>query len=241
MYVFSFALDIPPDIAVTISPTVVSGLLKASPAKITFTNASAGVQLKGNFLLSGSAGVHTVLLMPSGPSQALYAVSQKTVTVLSNSAPPTPPVIQSAVFSLSGVRLYAYFSTPTDGAETIAELQGLRSWESWPCRAVFSFTGVNSAACSWLNSSTAQIEFSSDPSVKNPGVGSPVSILGGRIKALCTEDSCDYLYASSSTTQALAPANPVLPKIVINNPSLISTCDLLTIDATATTGSGGTY
>ena len=219
---FSFTLDIPPDVAVTISPTVESGLMKASPATITFTNSSAGIQLKGTFLLSGSAGVHTVLLMASGPSQALYAVSQTTVTVLSNSAPPTPPIIQSVILSLSGLRMHAYFATPTDSAQTIIELQGLRSWESWPCRAVFSFTGVNSAVCSWLNSSTAQIELSSDLSVKNLGIGAPVFALGDRIKALCTEDSCDYVYTSSSNSQALASTNPVLPKIVINNPSLIS-------------------
>ena len=86
--------------AVTVSPTVAGGLLKASPSSITFTNESAGVQLTGTFLLSGPPGAYTVLLVPSGPSAALYSAGSTSVTVLSNSAPPTPPTLQSATFSL---------------------------------------------------------------------------------------------------------------------------------------------
>ena len=99
--------------------------------------------------------------------------------------------------------------------------------------------GVESAKCSFLNSSTVQIDFSYDASVTSIDVGKPVTVLAKRIKALCTEDMCDYVYAVSSSTLTQAPANPVLPKVVLNVPSLISPCDTLTVDATSTTGSGG--
>ena len=164
------------------------------------------------------------------------------LTVLSNSAPPQPPALLKAVFSTSGAKAFVYFDSATDEALVVPAISTATS--AWPCSLLLTFKGVDDTSCNWLNNTVVQLEFS--PTNSYLAVGSTVSLLPFRIKAVCSGGGSgggaicsSYAFSKPSIVFALAPANPVYPTIVLTIPSIISRCDNLTVDPTSSSGSGG--
>ena len=250
-YIFSYYLDIVPDVAITVTPvfsligsSTLTTTLKASPPSQTFTNAMKLSQLTGTFILNGFTGQYNLQLAVSGPDSAKYYKlgSAIRVTILSSTAPPPPPNLLKVTFSTSGANAYAYFDSATDGAQSVAEIAFAIG--AWPCKLLFTFKGVDNTVCDWMNNTVIQVGFTSPPLGNSDlTVGSSVKLLAGRVKAECSSgnpsDCTSYAFAPGATVVADAPSNPTSPTIVLTMPSVIAKCDNLTVDATCSSGSGG--
>ena len=241
-YVFSYSLDIPPDVSITISPVFSNGAtaLKATPSSQVFSSSMVDSQLTGSFILNGLPGLYSMRLAVSGPSAPTYysLSSAVQVNVLSSSVPPLPPVLLKATFSESGAKLFVYFDSATDGAQSVTEIASANS--AWPCKLLLNFKGVENAVCDWINSTVVQIQLTANDNIL--AVGTLVMLLPSRVKAACIQDCSstgNYAFSAAATVKAMAPANPVSPIVVLTIPSTISKCNNLTVDPTSSSGSGG--
>ena len=73
-------------------------------------------------------------------------------------------------------------------------------------------------------------------------IGDPVLLRNYTVKAKCIASSVDcvsWAFSSARSVAIAAPANPIVPHVVIVSPSLIGPCDDLPMDFTASTGAGG--
>lgn len=159
VYEFKFTVPVVPDEFITITPTVANGSNYDSvfvyPESFTFSNTTDPSLLEGSFILEGQAGNYNLTLVVTGADAPQYNDTVVPLTVLDNDAPPLPPSLDTAVFSLSGAQLDAYFDSPTDQGVTISSMQE----DSWPCNELFSFQGDSTALCSWISNTNVQVSF----------------------------------------------------------------------------------
>jgi hypothetical protein len=235
--IFSYQLSNVPRATVTVTPLIyttgrqrVTSGINTVPASLTFTTSSTG-KLGGQFYLNSTqsfSGQYGVYLNVTGSGFKDYGtVVYTTVNVLSATAPAQPPKPLLCIFSNDGTYVTLSFHGPTD-------LGGITS-TTWSCSKFLTFTGVYSAVCSWINSTTVKIVSS------NIQIGDQVTILGLVLKAACsagTDCSANY-FAVQSFITVQSPYNPLTPAIVFKVPSKVSLKMNLVIDVSSTTGSGG--
>jgi hypothetical protein len=235
--IFSYQLSNVPRATVTVTPLIytterqrVTSGINTVPASLTFTTSSAG-KLSGQFYLNSTqsfSGQYGVYLNVTGSGFRDYGtVVYTTVKVLAATAPAQPPKPLLCIFSNDGTYVTLSFHGPTD-------LGGITS-TTWSCSKFLTFTGVYSAVCSWINSTTVKIVSS------NIQIGDQVTILGLVLKAACsagTDCSANY-FAVQSFITVQSPYNPLTPAIVFKVPSKVSLKMNLVIDVSSTTGSGG--
>lgn len=236
-YVFSYVLSSVPGNTVTITPkvTFVNGtsanMVTVTRSSTTFTSTSSN--LNGKFVLSASSalsGTFQVVLLPSGTSAAQFGNATASVSIISSSAPKPAPNLLSVKFANSGGSLAVSFDYATNKASISAS--------TFTCSQVFSFTGDSSSTCSWVNSTAVKAVLPSDSTLS---VNDIVTLRANLIKAECAtgKDCSAYSAAAAQSVAISAPDTPLVPSVLLSTPSIISSCDNVTIDPSLSTGSGG--
>ena len=221
----------------------------------------SGATLTGNFILRAAnefvEGDYAVYVELGGASSAQFAVGSSDtntsasefflpVSILSTASAPPSPMLSRCQFSSTGASAYIFFDSPTNRA-------GLQS-ARWNCAEVFQFVSATTSVCSWVNNSAVQVVFdysststgSGPQSIELLQVGDSVSLKPAVIKAACPNGIAVSTCASTFDTSpaqsvtAAAPANPVVPSVVISVPSVtVGSCSNVSVDASQSTGSGG--
>ena len=222
--------------------TEITSGVSASPSSALYTNGMALSLLatRGQFYLTASrfiSGDILVQVVATGMLANEYNTASTVVTILASSNGPLPsPNLVSAVFGNNGASFAIGFDTETDQAGIVANY--------WPCGQLFTFPGSNYTTCSWSDSSTVTGKFGViDTTKPYLSPGHSLAILGGRLRATCAvpgRPRCQLNLATNATTVTVAPPTTALiPSIILVMPTQIGGCADLTLDLSATTGSGG--
>ena len=145
---------------------------------------------------------------------------------------PGTPQLSSAVFSNDGTNVFVSFTSATNKA-------GLSS--QFACSSVLSFTGASTASCTWTSTTAITVY----PSSSTLSVGSAVAVVSNSgVRAACPaaySPAVCALWSQVATTSVFiqAPPSPALPLVVISMASVLSGCSPLSIDLSASSGSGG--
>jgi hypothetical protein len=153
--------------------------------------------------------------------------------------PPTPPRLNLAIFSAVGDKVFISFDTLTDRAS----FSGFYSSNQFPCQSLFSFSGVKSSTCEWLDESSLQASFQYSGTQLLPTVGDNITLLENRIRAKCTlvnATACRLWMTSPSNSKRISrPESLTLPVVALNLPLTVGLCDSPVFDLTGSSGSGG--
>ena len=263
---FQFSLPSIPEsgLEVTVTPYVLhesndyASLINILPKKFSF---STNTQSRGK---SRVFALSAPLAVPSGIYSLHLNVSEHAVNssllgkylppaprvleVLGGSSALPPPALESAVFSSSGQSVSVCFDDATDyGANILGTLVNSK----WKCSRLFSFNGDEVTSCTWSSASCvrmipcgntlcAQVPNRNSLNLLKPE--DSLTLKDSAIKSACragTTCALNY-YANESTIVVSSPLLPLQPSVFITASDAGGACDNpLTLDATATTGSGG--
>ena len=240
--VFTYTLSATPRTALTVTPVVhnastnaIVASLTVLPSSVAFTSSSA---LVGQFVVSGSAlltGSVKIELQLAGASAGDFSVSDAASTTIMSSATQSPaPALLNAKFSDSGASITVAFDSATNRALITAL--------SFPCSDLFDFVGMTTTTCSWTSSTTVSVVFNTAPAgTQLVTVGGVLTLRGSMVKAVCIApaDCTSYEAAVQQSTTVQLPDTPVVPKVVLRVPSVISGCDDFSIDPSLSSGAGG--
>jgi hypothetical protein len=179
------------------------------------------------------SGYFYVSLSISGPSRDEFDVAYsngRLIQIQSNLTAPEPPGLQSAAFSSDGLYIIVILSSSSD--------RGRKAAVKFLCSDLFVFSSSNYSYCVWNDDATVIIRPSSDDSIN---VGDKVTLLGNKVKALCTlSDRVCRSWPSANMTTALieAPLNPISPVVSLSVPSTIGACSDIRIDVSSSYGYG---
>ena len=204
-----------------------------APSTAFFTPDS--YSLVASFFISGTTPGCFILSAYTIGVDAYLSLNQS-LTIYNSSTQPKPPILTQAVFSSDLQNLIISFDSATSKSLTNGNSSVV---QAFPCNQIFKFNGDSSSSCSW-SSLTAVTAFL-DTGTTSPNPGDPVTLLSGKLQALCTSRrKCSaYKYSPSQSVTISTPANALLPSPRLSGPAFIGSCDDVQLDATASAGSGG--
>jgi hypothetical protein len=237
-FVFTYKLSSNPGATVTVTPEIrdsnndVVSTVVALPAAATFTASSTN--LASSLVLTASSsslsGTFTLTLKVSGTSATQFTGVSTAVSILSSSSPKPAPTLTAVKFSNSGASLHVLFSAPTNKASI--------STSTFSCSQLFEFTGASSSQCSWLNGTAVRVVLGTGNTAT---ANDEVFLKASMIHAECAPsvDCSAYPAAARQSVLLSAPDSPVVPIVLLSTPSLVASCDNVTIDPSLSSGSGG--
>ena len=225
------------------------------PISKTFTRDDSDTisSLQGEFVIASRYkslfGYYSIEMFITGSTALEYQGNIANFELLSDYSSPIPPTLLRASFGVNGASVSVVFDSSTDygiSATTSSTLSYLPS--TWSCDLILSFIGANVTTCSWISETTIRLSFpsiSSSSTTTTAAVliipGNSITLLSNTVRAACVvHTECEtYEYSVSSTVYTTAPPTPAAPVVVWNMPIEIGNCENLTVDATASYGSGG--
>ena len=263
-YIFSYYLDSPPSQgSITVTPMItdLNGVtnthrLVSVPPSAFFESSYSTSKLTGQFylntppaalgLISSVSNTILVSLRITGTDAMNFTTSSTTVSILSSKRPQPAPTLVSCVFDSSGGYSVVTFDKPTDQASITGD--------SWPCSKLFVFADVKSTTCVWTSLSTVKVVFR-EVTTSSLKPKDALSVKAGMLRANCrpntncAEDQMlqpifrngndSITLPTGLSVMVQQPLRPVVPSIVLTAPPRIGPCNDLTIDLSASTGSGG--
>ena len=230
--IYSFALSSPVSIDCVINLTSTSANMHFLPSSsFSFSASSASSLLRTFQIRAYDDGNFTVSTNTSGCSNKIYSDSF-TLMVLDASVPPPGPKLTQAIYSNNGLSAIATFDVPTDRMSKSA---------GFDCSLLFSFPFASQSLCTWMSDDSLLLGLSASAG-ENLEVGSVLELLGGKLRARCTDniDKCVKYNTNLDASIALKPpALPIRPSITLSLASEVFTCDGLSIDPTGSYGSCG--
>jgi hypothetical protein len=244
-YAFGYSLIYPPSVSISIQviiQPIQNTSLVSLPVAIPNTQSFGpdSKSLSGSFLLTALAmgyGKFIVSLNISGAGAKDYKVPMTTVEILSSSTTLPVPAFLNAIFTDTAINILVSFTIATDRANaTVAK--------EFPCSNLFLLPSKLALACIWLSDSVIRIA----PTVEYFYPGDALTLQPDiKVRAKCLpeqvirrECGLNPVFNTSSSVVISLPANPLPPTVVLAAPSRISACNSsLTLDPTASTGSGG--
>ena len=224
------------------------------PNTVVFSSTSVSTSVYVT-VVAGSAGEFGVNVERSGTNaadyQEIFGSSGNKITVRGNNEAPPVPSLTSAAFVSDGSTVEVTFSAATNMA-------GYST--SFPCAELFSFVGDKSASCVFTDASTVVIylnnalpadqqlvvfdEATSSTTLSSTRASEISLVIDNKLKAMCSSELsvsvCSvWSSAPASTVRVRAPAVQALPVVSLSIPPTLSAVTPLTIDLTASTGSGG--
>ena len=227
-------------LATTLVPTKVSvvrkGRLQTQYLSIPKTVVTAAAAMYNNDSIVANSDIivyMTFSISLSGNSSEYMVAFPKgqSIVLLSPRKDPSAPVPTSVYFTNDGLGLLINFDSNTD--------QGAIKDTFFNCDKLLSFASITGTSCSWSSSSLLTVRLGSSATVS---VNDKVTILGNKIKPKCTmlPYKCqNYNSTVEASLLVSQPLVPLRPQIKILTSSLINNCDDLSIDLSASRGSGG--
>ena len=205
---------------------------RVQPSSFTFLPTSKS--LSGSFKVRGTY-VGCYALVARGIGTQTYTAARTQFRLELASELPEVPILQNATLSTMGTSVLFDFSSPTDrGVAVVADV--LRSF---PCALLVSFPGSTQASCKWTNSNRLVADIQA--STVKAAIGDSAVLRGGSVRALCVANTvcASYSTVPSTTVVIAVPSNPLVPVAHLYAPAVVSTCDNLTVDPTASRGFAG--
>jgi hypothetical protein len=210
------------------------------PEKFEVSSIGSALSYSSSFV-SGSPGSYRVFVTLSGASSTEYRVNYLNVnfnnfTVITIDTEPPPPTLFNAIFSNDGSYISIYFNQSTNRAGYL---------NGFPCSLIFTFKGIDSSTCSWIDSSTVKVIQSSTKLSTLLNITDAVHLKSNtNLRASCPAQInatvCNkWKAAVSKVVYILPPANPSLPVVQISAPSNLSSCQPFSLDLTSSSGNAG--
>ena len=208
-----------------------------SPSNFNFTRNSTS--LVGKFAILGYQGCYKLSLTSQSKSlDEVYTGTSTEITVVNAKVfTPAVPVVTTAMFSNDGQSLLIYFDTAT--SRPIFQNQTI-----FTCGNLLMFVGSTYAACQWQTPLLLVASMTSFPASlpSRPEVADDyVELFDGYVQAACAPgvDCSGYSFSGSQRLLIKPPLNPVVPRVALSSSQLVSRCDDIIIDPTASLGNGG--
>jgi hypothetical protein len=213
-----------------------SSIAYAKPAGFVIGNTSA----TNSFVVFGSPGCYTITatLRSMAAPQIAVGVTQADLAIVSAATPVVPPVLAYAQISNSGLQMLVGFDSGSDKGEAAVSNYKI----SFDCSRLLVFPGASNAKCVWNSANQVQVTFGSTGTLAV--AGDALSLQPNALRSsFCvgtptTSTNCTFSSAAGSVTVA-APAVPVTPVVSLSSSQQVGNCDTITLDPTASTGSGG--
>eukprot|EP00981_Chlorochromonas_danica_P004712 scaffold946_cov171-Ochromonas_danica.AAC.12 len=206
----------------------------AYPSLFTFYPNSS--TLTAAFVVRGTT-VGCYVIQATATGSTSYSPVNITFTLRNIRITPPAPNLTAVVYSNDGNSLYFGFDSNSDrGASVLANYNSY-----FNCSLLVTFTGSSRASCAWLNNTYLVATLKDTTSF--PVVGQKAVVRGNIIRAQCSSGSsaasCStYSYMAAVSLPILAPPKPAIPIAVLSTASSIYSCDDITLDPTASKGSG---
>lgn len=200
------------------------------PNSSVFNNASLSLSSSAT-VVAGSRGSFLLDVALSGASVREFEISylNRNLTVLILSSEPTTPQLLNGRFAEDGSFVDLTFDSNTNSAGHS---------NTFDCSALLSFDDIATSSCQFVSSSVIRI-------ISNKLViGSAVTLLPNTaLTAECISSNislCTTWQAVAGTVVSIqAPAVPQAPTVIISAPAVITACQNLTLDLSASHGSAG--
>lgn len=185
------------------------------------------------FMLMETAvpGFYHITVALRGPSASSYSAKHtrsEGFAIVDDVNMPPPPVLLSARFSNDGTAVLIEFDRYTNRAL----LLGIFS-----CDKLFQFVGSDSAKCVWTDNRRVTMQLGPEAMAL---VGHIVTLVPHVLKARCPIKDCsDWTFSDSSSVPIHHPKIPLIPKVSASGPKTLGSCDVLVLDLTGSSGSGG--
>jgi len=240
--ILSVSLDAPSSASLSVSVTTIFTVTASGfpsphpnafvPNAVTINAGSTAGRTLG-YTAPNSVGIDSLIvaLTPDdGTYQVVFGNNVSAVSVVAASTEMPAPVLSNAVFNSDGSAIGVSLNVATDRAG--------KASANFPCSTLFTFPGVESATCTWTSKSVVKAVLGGGATAV---VGSSFQILEGKLRAECTSAAtCGSWPATANTTVLVqAPVAPMTPVVVIAAPNVLGSCAFLTLDLSASTGSGG--
>ena len=182
------------------------------------------------------ASRYEVNLILSGLSANDFGISfasNNTFYLQSPTVIPNPPVLKSSRYSRDASYIVVTFDSDTDRGSLGSALM--------PASVLFSFVGAPDLDCQWIDDRTVYVYLAGKSLCP---LGSEIILLENTVKAKCRTtpglEPCElWSFAASTRVYVELPLDPITPTLQIMMPDTIGECTDLTIDLSASTGSGG--
>jgi hypothetical protein len=209
------------------------------PSVLRYDNRTVAGLSKPVSLTAISPGNYTLRASVTGRSaeeyRIVYAGARRLTVGTADAAPAVPQLLQ-AIFSDDGSYVTICFDSSTDKGG---------QYGTFPCKALLRFVGSSIAQCQWASDSQLRAYplFMGSNTVLE--VGENVSLVGGTVKAKCTDAQravglcVSYLPVASATAVVTAPSAPTVPTVIVSAPPAIGGCNSLTLDLTGSVGAAG--
>lgn len=208
-----------------------------SPSNFNFSRDSTS--LVGKFAILGYQGCYKLSLTSQSKSlDEVYAGTSTEITIVNAKVfTPAVPVITTTIFSNDGQSLLIYFDTAT--SKPIFQNQTI-----FTCGNLLMFVGSTYSACQWQTPLLLVASMTSFPASipSRPEVADDyVELLDGYVQAACAPgvDCSGYSFSGSQRILIKPPLDPVVPRVALSSSQLVSRCDDIIIDPTASLGNGG--
>ena len=225
-----------------------------SPKTFTFTPQSGA--LGGNFSIYGYQGCYAVrasgsALSGTGEVEMYFNASSRQIAVVENSKIVMPaPELLSASMTADGMRVIIAFDVGTTKSTGGGDDGGSNDdGSAFSCYSMLRFDGADNALCTWIDDQTLQatlvpypvVDEEDDYQLAEPG--STLLLLPGIVQAACLAASpCEtYPYTNRSSVVISPPAagSLLVPQVSLTSTSRLAACDVIVLDPTGSSGSGG--
>ena len=115
---------------------------------------------------------------------------------------------------------------------------------SFPCSTMFKFVGSSKVLCRWKDYSKVLVNLDTNSRIT---IGDIITLLpSNSIKAICRgglspEKCSEWNSTISANVTVTPPDDPLIPTVVLTAPNIVGKCDNISIDVSASLGSGGRY
>ena len=221
----------------------------AQPSQFTFApNFTSFEELTGSFRVRGSRMDSCYTLSATATGGVFTGISAN-FSIRNVRVKPPAPLMTSVSFSADGTSLLIYFDSETDCGSINLAFKSVNCLSSFTCSSIVQFGGSNNSLCYWetnkllvarLNLETSQFSSKTLSSLL-PSIGQSCSLKPNILRPLCNPPvDCSTVSTSPSTTLAIqSPLEPVIPFPRVIVPSTVYPCTDISVDPSASTGSGG--
>jgi hypothetical protein len=206
-----------------------------SPTSMAIAAGSA-INIPVTLLSPAVVGTLTVNITLAGSSASGYVVSYSngySISIIPTSQQPPAPQLLSATFSSDGSYVTVVFDADTN--------RGGQGKAAFVCSNLLNFTSAKLSSCQW--DSQGRVVTVKLPTATTLMVTDLVTLKANKLRSGCVTSigaNCSsWTAAIASSVRVRAPAQPSAPSVIVSAPRSVGACDALTIDLTASRGSGG--
>jgi hypothetical protein len=201
-----------------------------SPSKYMM-NSNSGINILNSYVAftglsrSGEYYINISLSYTASLEFQINFNSEATLKIMEKSEIPPSPKFKTVKFSNDGLYLIVLFNSPTNRGNIDDVITNI-----FRCSDLFIFIGVDNSNCQWINDFQINI-YPSSQILNIINIGDIITLKNNTLKSKCQIDSCETWPFIESVAQLIQePTLVINPIVVVSSPSIIGSCDSLTIN-----------